>query len=93
MDNNKYLVIKATKWNFQKFVSYSVVSDKAYPLNKACDILVASKTMNENDSTTFHLQEISFTETDKPLVLTKDMEVDNELNDFLNGKEVNHELI
>ena len=95
MDNKKYLVIKATKWNFQEFVQYTVVSDKAYELNKACDIIVASETMNENDSTTFHLQEISFTETDKvdPLVLTKDMEVDNELNDFLNGKEVDHELI
>ena len=73
--DKKYLVIKATKWNFQDFVQYTVVSDKAYPLNKACDIIVASETMNENESTTFHLQEISFTETDKPLVLTEDMEV------------------
>ena len=80
MDNKKYLVIKATKWNFKDFGQYTVVSDKAYPLNKACDILVASKTMNENDNTTFHLQEISFTETDKPLVLTEEMEiVENEL--------------
>jgi len=74
MDNKKYLVIKATKWNFKDFVQYTVVSDKAYPLNKACDILVASKTMNENDNTTFHLQEISFTETDKPLILDKEVE-------------------
>jgi hypothetical protein len=78
--DKKYLVIKSTKWNFKNFVQYTVVSDKAYPLNKACDILVASKTMNENDNTTFHLQEISFTETDKPLVLTEEMEiVENEL--------------
>jgi hypothetical protein len=75
--DKKYLVIKATKWNFQDFVQYTVVSDKAYPLNKACDIIVASETMNENESTTFNLQEINFVETDKvdPLVLTKDMEV------------------
>jgi len=81
MDNKKYLVIKATKWNFQKSIQYTVVSDKAYELNKACDIIVASQTMNENESTTFHLQEISFTETDKvdPLVLTKEMEIDHEL--------------
>ena len=91
--DKKYLVIKATKWNFQNSIQYTVVSDKAYPLNKACDIIVASETMNENKSTTFHLQEINFVETDKPLVLTKDMEVDNELNDFLNGKEVERELI
>ena len=78
--DKKYLVIKSTKWNFKNFVQYTVVSDKAYPLNKACDILVVSKTMNENDNTTFHLQEISFTETDKPLVLTEEMEiVENEL--------------
>ena len=79
--DKKYLVIKATKWNFQDFVQYTVVSDKAYPLNKACDIIVASQTMNENESTTFHLQEINFVETDKvdPLVLTKDMEIENEL--------------
>jgi len=74
MDNKKYLVIKATKWNFQKSVQYTVVSDKAYELNKACDIIVASETMNENKSTTFHLQEISFTETDKPLILDKEVE-------------------
>jgi hypothetical protein len=79
MDNKKYLVIKATKWNFQKSIQYTVVSDKAYELNKACDIIVASQTMNENESTTFHLQEISFTETDSPLILTKDMEADYEL--------------
>jgi hypothetical protein len=79
--DKKYLVIKATKWNFQDFVQYTVVSDKAYPLNKACDIIVASETMNENESTTFNLQEINFVETDKvdPLVLTKDMEIDHEL--------------
>jgi hypothetical protein len=37
--------------------------------------------MNENESTTFHLQEINFVETDKvdPLVLTKEMEIDHEL--------------
>lgn len=81
MDNKKYLVIKATKWNFQKSIQYTVVSDKSYSLNKACDIIVASQTMNENESTTFHLQEINFVETDKvdPLVLTKDMEIENEL--------------
>ena len=73
--DKKYLVIKATKWNFQNSIQYTVVSDKAYPLNKACDIIVASETMNENDSTTFHLQEISFTETDKPLVLTEEDEL------------------
>ena len=77
--DKKYLVIKATKWNFQDFVQYTVVSDKAYPLNKACDIIVASETMNENKSTTFHLQEISFTETDSRLILTKDMEIYHEL--------------
>jgi len=73
--DKKYLVIKATKWNFQNSIQYTVVSDKAYPLNKACDIIVASETMNENESTTFHLQEISFTETDKPLVLTEEDEL------------------
>jgi hypothetical protein len=79
--DKKYLVIKATKWNFQNSIQYTVVSDKAYPLNKACDIIVASETMNENESTTFNLQEINFVETDKvdPLVLTKDMEIENEL--------------
>ena len=75
--DKKYLVIKATKWNFQKSIQYTVVSDKAYELNKACDIIVASQTMNENESTTFHLQEISF--FDSPLILTKDMEADYEL--------------
>ena len=75
MDNKKYLVIKSTTWT-SRATSYSVVSDEAYELKQACDILVASQTMNEMEDTTFHLQEIGFTETDKPLVLTKDMEVE-----------------
>jgi hypothetical protein len=95
--DNKYIVIKMTTWT-NRPTSYSVVSDKAYPLNKACDILVASETMNEMHDTTFHLQEIGFTETDKPLVLTEDMEIDLEkhLHDkglAVVGKDIDHELI
>jgi len=71
--DKQYLVIKATTWT-SRATSYSVVSDKAYPLNKACDIIVASQTMNEMEDTTFHLQEISFIETDKPLILDKEVE-------------------
>ena len=70
--DNKYIVIKMTTWT-NRPTSYSVVSDKAYELNKACDIIVASETMNENESTTFHLQEKGFTETDKPLILDKEV--------------------
>ena len=72
--DKKYLVIKATTWT-SRATSYSVVSDKAYPLDKACNIIVASQTMNEMEDTTFHLQEISFIETDKPLILDKEVEV------------------
>ena len=71
--DKQYLVIKATTWT-SRATTYSVVSDKAYPLNKACDIIVASQTMNEMKDTTFHLQEISFIETDKPLILDKEVE-------------------
>ena len=71
--DKKYLVIKATTWT-SRATSYSVVSDKAYPLDKACNIIVASQTMNEMEDTTFHLQEISFIETDKPLILDKEVE-------------------
>ena len=71
--DKQYLVIKATTWT-SRATTYSVVSDKAYPLNKACDIIVASQTMNEMEDTTFHLQEISFIETDKPLILDKEVE-------------------
>ena len=71
--DKQYLVIKATTWT-SRATSYSVVSDKAYPLDKACNIIVASQTMNEMQDTTFHLQEISFIETDKPLILDKEVE-------------------
>jgi len=71
--DKQYLVIKATTWT-SRATTYSVVSDKAYPLDKACNIIVASQTMNEMQDTTFHLQEISFIETDKPLILDKEVE-------------------
>jgi len=83
MDNKKYLVIKATRWNFKNSVSYSVVSEKSYDLKKACDVLLASETMLDEvlkDDTTFHLQEIKFVETDKPLILDQEVKgVDHEL--------------
>ena len=41
--DKKYLVIKATKWNFQNSIQYTVVSDKANPLNKH-----ANKTTKQN---------------------------------------------
>ena len=55
---------------------YSIHSNSMYDLTTAVRKLLALDTLNENKETTsYHLQEVSFSEVQEPLVLTRDMEV------------------
>jgi hypothetical protein len=48
-----------------------------YDLTTAVKKLLALDTLNENKKTSYHLQEVSFSVVQEPLILTKDMEVKN----------------
>jgi len=54
---------------------YSIHSNSMYDLTTAVRKLLALDTLNENKKTSYHLQEVSFSEVQEPLILTKDMEV------------------
>ena len=55
---------------------YSVYENKVYNLTQAVRIMLALDTLNEDRKRiSYHLQEISFSVVQEPLVLTKDMEV------------------
>ena len=55
---------------------YSIHKGKMYDITSATRILLALDTLNEDrENNSYHLQEVNFSMVDKPLVLTKDMEV------------------
>jgi len=96
--DNKYFVIELTKWAYGN--AYAISKDKMFDsLKDATKFCVAMENIQSLNKIgcdkTYHIQEVdkSIYTDEKPLILSEDMEVDNELNDFLNGKEVEHELI
>ena len=57
-------------------INYRIHDRKMYDLTTAIRKLLALDTLNEDkERTSYHLQEVSFSEVEKPLKLTPDMEV------------------
>ena len=74
MIDQKYFIIE--KEIFLGTPKYSIHKSKMYDLTKATRILVALDTLNEDRKRiSYHLQEVSFSVVQEPLVLTKEMEV------------------
>ena len=73
--NKKFFIIE--KIHYENIDdTYYVYDRKMYDLTTAVKKLLALDTLNEDRKTTsYHLQEVNFSMVDKPLVLTKDMEV------------------
>ena len=75
MDKDKrFFIIK--KHKFLGSISYSIHSSQQYDLTSAVRKLLALDTLEEDrENNSYHLQEVSFSEVQEPLVLTKEMEV------------------
>ena len=74
LDNKKFFIIKKLKWSWG--TQYFVHDNNMYDLTTSVRKLLALDTLNEDKGTTsYHLQEVSFSEVEKPLKLTPDMEV------------------
>ena len=74
-DNKKYFIIEWCKYTHSAD-TYTIYEGEMYDLATATRKLLALDTLNEDRKTTsYHLQEVNFSMVDKPLVLTKDMEV------------------
>ena len=72
--DKKFFVIEKEK--FLGSINYRIHDRKMYDLTTAIRKLLALDTLNEDkERTSYHLQEVNFSMVDKPLVLTKDMEV------------------
>ena len=75
LNEKKFFIIEKVHYeNIED--SYYLYDRKMYDLTTAVRKLLALDTLNEDRKTTsYHLQEVNFSMVDKPLVLTKDMEV------------------
>ena len=81
LDEKQFFIIK--KENYSWGTNYSIHDRTMYTLTNAIRKLLALDTLNEDRKTTsYHLQEVNFSMVDKPLVLTKDMEVKEEQSEL-----------
>ena len=72
--NKKFFIIE--KEMFLDNPNYRIHDRTMYDLTTAVRKLLALDTLNEDkERTSYHLQEVSFSEVEKPLKLTPDMEV------------------
>ena len=72
LDEKTFFIIKKEKWNWG--TQYSIHDHKMYTLTTAVKKLLALDTLNEDrEKTSYHLQEVSFSMVDKPLVLTDEV--------------------
>ena len=72
--NKKFFIIKKRK--FLGTESFAIHDSNMYDLTTAVKKLLALDTLNEDrENNSYHLQEVSFSQVQEPLVLTKDMEV------------------
>ena len=80
--DKKYFIVEKTKYNYQHD-NYTIHDNNVYDLTTAVKKLLALDTLNEDrERTSYHLQEVNFSMVDKPLVLTKDMEVKEEQSEM-----------
>ena len=81
LNEKKFFIVE--KWKTEFNERYTIHSDKMYDLTTAVRKLLALDTLNEDkEKTSYHLQEVNFSMVDKPLVLTKDMEVKEEQSEL-----------
>ena len=76
MTDKKFFIVQQTKYNYQHDY-YSIHDSTMYDLTTAVKKLLALDTLNEDrERTSYHLQEVSFSAVDKPLVLTDEVKED-----------------
>ena len=77
--NKKFFIIK--KHKFLGSTSYSIHSSQQYDLTNAVRKLLALDTLEEDkENNSYHLQEVSFSEVQEPLILTDEVKNKEEKN-------------
>ena len=78
--DKKYFIVEKTKYNYQHD-NYTIHDNNVYDLTTAVKKLLALDTLNEDrQDTSYHLQEVSFSAVDKPLILTDEVKQNSESN-------------
>jgi hypothetical protein len=72
--NKKFFIVERIKYEYSSD-TYSIHDNSMYDLTTAVRKLLALDTLNEKKDISYHLQEVSFSVVQEPLILTKDMEV------------------
>ena len=79
--DKKYFIVKKTKYNYQHD-NYEIHDHNVFDLTTAVKKILALDTLNEDrERTSYHLQEVSFSMVDKPLVLTDEVKEDKNWKD------------
>tara|TARA_A100001515_G_scaffold48916_1_gene38692 strand:+ start:944 stop:1186 length:243 start_codon:yes stop_codon:yes gene_type:complete len=67
MSNDLYFVIRVwyLEYNKDDKYQYQIVSDRAYPMDKAIDIKMAQDIMNTNENISFQIQKVSLMDLGK----------------------------
>ena len=77
--NKKFFIIK--KHKFLGSTSYSIHSSQQYDLTNAVRKLLALDTLEEDKTNnSYHLQEVSFSEVQEPLILKDEVKNEEEKN-------------
>ena len=71
--DKKFFIIEKAKYEHIND-TYSIHKDKMYDLTTAVRIMLALDTLNEDrERYSYHLQEVSFSEVQEPLILTDEV--------------------
>ena len=81
LDEKTFFIIKKESYSWG--TSYHIHDRKMYTLTTAVKKLLALDTLNEDkERTSYHLQEVKFSEVQEPLILTEEMEVKEEQSEM-----------
>ena len=87
--DKKFFVVEKEK--FLGSINYRIHDRKMYDLTTAIRKLLALDTLNEDkERTSYHLQEVSFSTVQEPLILTDEVKNEEEKNWIVTGKQLSN---
>mgnify|MGYP003146548948 CR=1 FL=1 len=78
LNNKKFFIIEKHEYDSIP-TRYTIYKDKMFGLQDAIRNKIALETLNTPDTkTSYHLQEVNFSEVQEPLILTDEVKEDNQ---------------
>ena len=76
LNEKKFFIIKKAK-----YIGFQIHDNKSYDLTTAVRKLLALDELNDDNETSFHLQEVNFSMVDKPLILKDEVKEEKNWKD------------